>query len=82
MSDTVTVGKQGRIVIPAGLRNEVGLAEGDVVSVAREGTRIIIERPADAARQLRGVLTELTQGRSLVDELLAERRVEATDDQR
>lgn len=73
----MVLGKQGRFVVPADLRSELGLAEGDVLSVQRVGTRLVIERPSDATHSLRGMLTSFTQGRSLVEELLSERVIEA-----
>ncbi|WP_299576001.1 AbrB/MazE/SpoVT family DNA-binding domain-containing protein [uncultured Williamsia sp.] len=79
MSDTIVVGRQGRIVIPAHLRDELGLHAGETVRVVRDGRRLVIERPDDAVSDLRGVLSAATQGRSLVEELLAERRAEVDD---
>lgn len=76
MSGTVVLGKQGRLVVPADLRAELGFAEGDVLHVQRMGTRLVIERPGDAARGLVGLLAEKSAGRSLVEELLAERVAE------
>ena len=51
MSVTVTLGKQGRLVVPAELRTELGLGEGDVLHVQRVGRRIVLERPVDALRE-------------------------------
>ncbi|SNT38533.1 AbrB/MazE/SpoVT family DNA-binding domain-containing protein [Rhodococcoides kyotonense] len=73
MSATVVMGKQGRFVVPAGLRSELGLSEGEVLSVQRVGSKLVIERPSDATHTLKGMLSELSRGRSLVEELLAER---------
>ncbi|MBT0565833.1 AbrB/MazE/SpoVT family DNA-binding domain-containing protein [Williamsia sp. CHRR-6] len=80
MHGTTTVGRQGRIVIPAELRSDLGLGEGDVVHVALEGRRIVIEPPRDAGAGLRGILLASSDGRSLVEELLAERAAEAARD--
>ncbi|WP_040518503.1 AbrB/MazE/SpoVT family DNA-binding domain-containing protein [Gordonia aichiensis] len=76
MSATVVLGKQGRLVVPADLRSELDLREGDVLSVQRVGDRLVIERPADALRSLRGALAARSRGRSLVEALLAERLAE------
>lgn len=76
MSVTVVLGKQGRLVVPAELRAELGFHEGEVLAVQRVGTRLVIERPNDAVRSLRGILSGQTSGRSLVEELLAERLAE------
>ena len=70
------VGRQGRLVIPAEVRAALGLQPGDVLHLQVEDRRIMFERPADASRQLRS-LGRVPDGRSLVDELLAERRAEA-----
>ncbi|MCU0261186.1 MAG: AbrB/MazE/SpoVT family DNA-binding domain-containing protein [Ilumatobacteraceae bacterium] len=78
MSDTIVVkvGPKGRIVIPAGVRDECGIHEGDelVVVVERTGIRLVDRRGLVAS--LRGSVRSV-DGRSVVDELLAERRAEA-----
>jgi len=38
------------------------------------GQIIVIERPEDAAAELRGLASDVPRARSLVEELLAERR--------
>ncbi|GAA1481646.1 hypothetical protein GCM10009624_20860 [Gordonia sinesedis] len=70
------VGKQGRLVVPADLRSELDLREGEALSIRRVGTTLVLERPEDAARTLRGFLADASAGRSLVEELLAERLAE------
>lgn len=82
MDATLVMGKQGRLVVPAEMRTELGLAEGAVLHVQLVGTRLVLERPTDAADELRGMLRELSSGRSLVEELLAERLAEARVDGR
>ncbi len=39
-----------------------------------DGSRLVLERPEDAIRELRALAAKLPASRSLVDELLAERR--------
>lgn len=77
MDATIVMGKQGRVVIPAELRAELSLTEGDVLHVQRRGRRLVIERPDDAGDELHGLLTPTSSGRSLVEELLAERLAES-----
>ena len=78
MSATVTLGKQGRIVIPAEIRDALGLEPGDELGVSLDGTAVVLQRQRDAALQLAGYLGDYaTSGRSLVDELIAERRAAA-----
>ncbi len=78
MNATVTVGKQGRIVIPAEMREALGLEIGDELGVTLDGTALVFERQRDAARAFAGYLGDhATSGRSMVDELIAERRAAA-----
>lgn len=37
----------GRIVIPAGIRRNLGIAEGDVLEVAVDGDAVVLARPVD-----------------------------------
>ncbi len=79
MNATLRLGKQGRLVIPADIREALGLSPGDHLHVRIEGPRIVMERPADAIEELRALGRDKVPNRSLVDELLAERRAEARD---
>jgi AbrB family looped-hinge helix DNA binding protein len=74
---TITLGRQGRLVIPAEIRATLGLSPGDRVHVYLEGNRLIIERPQDAITELRRLGSGVSGSRSLVEELLAERRAAA-----
>jgi antitoxin PrlF len=77
MDATVVLGQQGRLVIPAEVRLALGLNPGDQLHVHLVGQRLVIERPRDAVAELRGLASKVPAHRSLVDELLAERRVAA-----
>lgn len=73
MHATIIMGAQGRLVVPAEIRKELGLEPGDELVVHAEEGRVVLERRVDAARRLRGLYASpRTQG--LVEELLAERR--------
>jgi len=74
---TVVLGQQGRLVIPAEVRAALGLSPGDRLHLHLAGGRLILERPQDAVSELRRLGTTIPQTRSLVDELLAERRAAA-----
>jgi len=67
------MGDRGRLVIPAELRERVGLAEGVPL--------ILLETPGGLVLLTRTQLQELVRadlaGLNLVDELLAERRAES-----
>jgi AbrB family looped-hinge helix DNA binding protein len=77
---TVTVGQQGRLVIPADVRASLGLVAGDRLHLHLVGRRLVLERPRDAVGELRGLASGVAGGRSLVDELLAERRMAAASE--
>jgi len=73
----VRVGKQGRIVIPSQLREELGLGEGDILNVRVEDDRLLMETGIAALERLRRRFREAAKGRDPVAELIAERRAEA-----
>lgn len=77
MDATLVLGQQGRIVIPAEVRTALGLAPGDQLHLHLDGRRVVLERQQDAASELRGLASSVPEARSVVDELLAERRLAA-----
>jgi len=74
-----TVSSKGQLVIPSSFREELGIEAGTRVAIRREGDELVL-RPATKARgqrlisELCGMLSR--SGRSLADELIAERREE------
>lgn len=80
MNATLSLGRQGRLVIPADIREALGLSPGDRINIRLDGPRIVMERPADAIEEIRALGREKTPNRSFVDELLAERRAEVRDE--
>ncbi len=74
------LGQQGRLVIPAEVRTALGLAPGDRLHLHISGQRLVLERQQDAAAELRGLAASIPRTRSLVEELLAERRVAAASE--
>jgi len=74
---TVTVGRQGRIVIPAATRRRIGLEAGDRLTVSEENGDLRLVPQAAAAARARGMLKHLATDVSVADELIAERREEA-----
>lgn len=74
----VRIGGQGRIVIPAHLREELGLKEGNTLIARVEDGRLVLETRETILKRLKDyVRAHIPPGVSLVDELLAERRAEA-----
>ena len=65
------------MVIPADIRAALGLAPGDRLHLHISGGRLVLERPEAAVAELRLLGAAVPAGRSLVDELLAERRAAA-----
>lgn len=67
---SVTMGDRGRFVIPAELRDRVGLRDGSIVSLI-ETPRGVLLLSRD---QLKALVRADLGGLQLVDELLADRR--------
>lgn len=65
----------GRLVVPAPLRQELGLEIGDELVARAEEGRLIFEPRAAVVKRLRERFKDVKG--SLADELLAERREEA-----
>ena len=71
---SIRLGPGGRLVVPADLCEALGFKPGDsLVGRAQDG-RLIVESRESAVRRLQERFA--TPGRSLVDELIAERRLE------
>lgn len=73
----VTLGRQGRLVIPASLRRSLGLKEGDRLVARQDANRLVIEKPEQIKQRLKARFAQVPAERSLVDELLSERREES-----
>jgi AbrB family looped-hinge helix DNA binding protein len=72
----VSLGRQGRLVIPASLRRSLGLEEGDRLVVRQEANRLVIEKPEQIKQRLKARFAQVPAERSLADELISERREE------
>ncbi len=65
-------------MLPAGLREELGLLEGDELVAHSEGDKLVLEKREAVLRDLRAELKQARGERSLVDELIAQRQREAS----
>lgn len=80
MSDTnaVMVGPKGRVVIPAGIRRELGIEEGSELVALVEGEAVVLVPRSAIKARLRSMFAEV--GASMRAELIAERQTEAARD--
>ena len=74
----VQVGSKGRVVLPAEVREALGLREGErlLFTVEPEGT-VRVEPLRKVVEEVYGLFRNLAPGVSLVEELIRERREEA-----
>lgn len=73
----VTIGPQGRLVVPAPLRKRLGLEAGDVLVAHADDDRLVLERRDAVLARVRTRLAAVPADVTMVDELIAERRKEA-----
>ncbi|BDP44077.1 hypothetical protein DAETH_40460 (plasmid) [Deinococcus aetherius] len=72
---TIRMNAQGRVVVPAPIRERLNSAEGGEFIVYLDGERIVMERKGEARSRLLALGARLAPGDvSLTDELLQERR--------
>lgn len=72
----------GRVVIPAEIRQSMGLKEGDMVLwEMRDGVATLTTRLAQLRQAQALVRQYVPEGTPLVDELIADRRAENTRDE-
>lgn len=77
MSDTsaVMVGRKGRVVIPAGIRRELGIEEGSELVALIEGEAVVLVPRSAIRTRLRSMFASVPT--SMRDELIADRRADA-----
>lgn len=71
----VQLGQKGRVVIPKEIRDLLEVSEGDELLFVIQDSEVKLTTRKALIRKLRGAFK--IEGRSMVDELLAERREEA-----
>lgn len=71
------IGEGGRIVIPARLRQAIGVEIGDKVTVSVKDNTLRITTQKEALRRLQALVRKhVPEGVSIVDELIRDRREE------
>jgi antitoxin ChpS len=56
IAKSVRLSRKGQLVIPKGMRDALGVKEGDELVVVLEGQRMVLARPQTYARSTRGSL--------------------------
>ena len=75
----VQIGASGRVVIPAELRHQLELHQGDRVVARVEEGRLVLEKAENIKQRLKQRFAHL-KGQGVVDDLIAERRVAAAEE--
>lgn len=71
----------GRIVIPADMRRRLGIEIGEDVSIALDGESLRILTQKESIKRAQALVRKFVpKGVSLVDELIADRRREASNE--
>lgn len=82
MTHLATIGKSGRLVIPAPLRKTLGLEEGDGVTIELKEGRIEISPVAVSVRKAQAMVKQYFQKDDDLVEMLFEDRREAVKNER
>jgi len=77
MARSLRIGAQGRLVLPSAIRRALDIKEGDELAARIDGRRIVLEPRNGLRRRMQEELRDARANRSLVDELIAERRRES-----
>lgn len=72
---TTTMSSKGQVVIPAEIREELGIEPGTKITVTVEGSRIVLQA-VDKLRIIDELCGITKGGPSMADELIAERQEE------
>lgn len=81
MQTKVKLGDQGRLVIPAKLRKLLEIEPGDTLLIRFREGQLVLEKAETIRRRLKERFAKIAEGKSLANELLIERRLEAQQDE-
>ena len=78
MEVVTKIAEGGRVVVPSAFRKTLGLEPGDTVIMMLDDDEVRLLTPARAIQRAQDIVCSyIPEGRSLVDELISERREEA-----
>lgn len=78
----IEVGRGGRIVIPAAMRERMGIGEGSALVLLLTGEELLVFTPEAGIRRAQRLAKLWDRGEgSIVDELLEDRRREAEEEE-
>ena len=74
----VQVAPNGRMVLPAGLRQQLHVEGGGLLSIREDEGRLVLESVDDAVRRAQALVRRYApEAQGVTDELLSERRADA-----
>ena len=82
MAHSVRIGAKGRVVLPAALRAQTRVAEGDELIASADGGRIILETSDAIKARLRAAAMAARSAGKVVDRLLADRKADLEQEAR
>ena len=78
LTEYVTLNADGRLILPARLRRSIGVKPGDTLVVESDGDSLLVRPHAAVLHDVQTAFAPYrVDGRSAVDELIADRRAEA-----
>jgi AbrB family looped-hinge helix DNA binding protein len=77
----LVVGPKGRVLLPADMRDAMGLKEGDVITAWLKDGELRLHSHLHGLRKIQAEAASIARGSGYVsDELIAERRAEAAEE--
>jgi AbrB family transcriptional regulator, stage V sporulation protein T len=67
----------GKVVVPAELRRELGVKDGDTLVFERQGGSVVVKSYAQVIREVQATIKANIKEPFTVDDFIAERRAEA-----
>ena len=58
---TVKVSEKGQIAIPRGIRERIGLKQGDEMIIIEDGSKILLEKSDEISKKIKGDFDDILQ---------------------